>query len=102
MFKKVDPNFKFLSSGLGDTSPCTVGVRNIDDGYSKKVEYFEAPASVVCGELPLPSNFELPALIEAGVQLKEVDCNVISPSDSRVIESINNFNSLLENETSEN
>lgn len=102
MFKKVSPNFKFLSSGHGDTSPCTVGFRTSDDGFSKKVEYFEAPASQVFRELPAPSNFDLPALIEAGVELKEVDSNVLVPSDFRVIESVNNFNSLIENETSEN
>lgn len=102
MFKKVSPNFKFLLSGHGDTSPCTVGVRQSDDGYSKKVEYYVAPASQVCDELPAPSNFDLPALLEAGVELREVDSNVLVPSDYRVIESVNNFNKIIENETSEN
>lgn len=73
MFKKVPPNKRlFGSSGV---SYSVIARKRNGKFYS----YVECPASEIYPDLPPPSRFTLQAQQEAGVQLKQVPCDLLVP-----------------------
>ena len=71
MFKKVPPNKRLFGSS-GVSYSVIARKRN-----GKVYSYVECPAKEVFPDLPPPSRFTLQAQQEAGVQLKQVPCDLI-------------------------
>ena len=77
MFKKISPNYR-MSGASGGIA--TIATKQVDvDGVTKVESVLSDPAEVF-PPLPSPDNFTLKAQLDAGVQLHEVPCNLINPS----------------------
>lgn len=81
MFKKIPPAYHMsgCSGGL-----VTTQIKKLDVNGITRVEKVLSDPKDVYPDLPAPENFSLKAQIESGVQLQEVNSNLLSPSSSDV------------------